>query len=239
MRTVLSSTIALRPRILRGRDCTYYYDLFPPVSSMPQSVEDDLVRRTKEGDADAENALAKQFGGVAIDMALRYRKRPGYNKVHEDELISAALMGVVEGIKRFEFGRGARVVTCIWFWVRSYLRKALTEHDFVRRPNFQGPETYTTDFCSWEGDQDACSLFQDEAYDPILDEDEWERIVAALDELTPREQEVVNRRFAVDRDIPETLERIGEHLKVTRERVRQIEVEALGKVRRSLARSRA
>jgi RNA polymerase primary sigma factor len=49
--------------------------------------------------------------------------------------------------------------------------------------------------------------------------------------LTPREQEILTMRFGLDDDTPKTLEEIGGHFGVTRERIRQIQNEALLKLR--------
>jgi RNA polymerase primary sigma factor len=53
-----------------------------------------------------------------------------------------------------------------------------------------------------------------------------------LHELAPREREVVRLRFGLD-ERPMTIEEIGDRLQVPRERVRQIEARARGKLRRS------
>lgn len=53
-----------------------------------------------------------------------------------------------------------------------------------------------------------------------------------LKELTPREEKVIKMRFGLEPDGTEhTLEEIGRHFAVTRERVRQIEAKALRKLR--------
>jgi RNA polymerase primary sigma factor len=54
-----------------------------------------------------------------------------------------------------------------------------------------------------------------------------------LDELTPRERHVVNLRFGLDGEEERTLEEIGQSLDLTRERVRQICVEAVDKLNRA------
>lgn len=59
--------------------------------------------------------------------------------------------------------------------------------------------------------------------------DQLERALALL---TERERDVVALRFGLRGDgTPQTLEEVGRHLRVTRERVRQIESKAMGKLR--------
>jgi RNA polymerase primary sigma factor len=56
---------------------------------------------------------------------------------------------------------------------------------------------------------------------------------AALTELDEKEKNVVRLRFGLDGDEPRTLKEIGEMMNLSRERIRQIEVQALDKLRRS------
>jgi len=53
-----------------------------------------------------------------------------------------------------------------------------------------------------------------------------------LEELEPREAEILTLRFGLDGNKPKTLEEVGKKFKVTRERVRQIQNIALTKLRR-------
>jgi RNA polymerase primary sigma factor len=57
----------------------------------------------------------------------------------------------------------------------------------------------------------------------------------ALAHLDARETLVLRLRFGIDATSDHTLEEIGGHLSVTRERVRQIEAKALAKLRESPA----
>lgn len=58
-----------------------------------------------------------------------------------------------------------------------------------------------------------------------------EQIDEVLNKLTQREREVLRMRFGLDDGYARTLEEVGTSLKVTRERVRQIELRALKKLR--------
>jgi RNA polymerase primary sigma factor len=76
---------------------------------------------------------------------------------------------------------------------------------------------------------------RDEAPEAELAEaDEMRQIRDMLDRLEPREASVLRMRFGIDGEEPLTLVEIGNRLGLTRERVRQIESAALGKLREEL-----
>jgi RNA polymerase primary sigma factor len=58
-----------------------------------------------------------------------------------------------------------------------------------------------------------------------------EEVRDALDELSEREKTVITMRYGLDDGLPRTLDEIGRQIGVTRERVRQIEGDALRKLR--------
>ncbi len=58
-----------------------------------------------------------------------------------------------------------------------------------------------------------------------------EQILEALNTLTEREAEVLRMRFGLEGGREYTLEEVGQHFKLTRERIRQIEAKALRKLR--------
>lgn len=58
-----------------------------------------------------------------------------------------------------------------------------------------------------------------------------EHLLEVLSTLTPRENEVIRKRYGLDDARPKTLEEVGREFNVTRERIRQIEAKALRKLR--------
>ena len=83
-----------------------------------------------------------------------------------------------------------------------------------------------TDLGDVVADANATSPF-DHAAEALLP-DEISRLLAPLDD---REATILRLRFGLDRGEPRTLEEVGEHFDLTRERIRQIEAKAMSKLR--------
>src|SRR5476649_984965 len=65
----------------------------------------------------------------------------------------------------------------------------------------------------------------------MVESDDLKHVLHLLDKMDPREASVLRMRFGlIENEEPKTLKEIGESLELTRERVRQIESEALAKL---------
>ncbi len=86
-----------------------------------------------------------------------------------------------------------------------------------------GTDKSLLDTVSDDAVNDPSELLQDSDLRSCLDR--W------LDQLTDKQQEVISRRFGLRGYITSTLEEVGQEIGLTRERVRQIQVEALRRMR--------
>ncbi len=80
----------------------------------------------------------------------------------------------------------------------------------------------------WELQSDERS---ESPWQVVLDRDMREKVGSALELLPPRQQLIVRMRFGIGFNSEYNLEEIGKVLNLTRERVRQLEVEALRRLR--------
>jgi RNA polymerase primary sigma factor len=106
----------------------------------------------------------------------------------------------------------------------AVIKKALPIHNALPGG---GPEEASMD----ELLQDGRAKAPDVAF---ADADELRQVLALLDQMGPREAAVLRMRFGLDNEEPKTLKEIGERLGLTRERVRQIESEALTHLHESM-----
>jgi RNA polymerase sigma factor (sigma-70 family) len=86
-----------------------------------------------------------------------------------------------------------------------------------------------------DGDAELSEVVADRTADSPFDvasaamlQKELDRLLDALDE---RERDVLRLHFGLDRGEPRTLEEVGDHFNLTRERIRQIEARAMSKLR--------
>jgi RNA polymerase primary sigma factor len=99
----------------------------------------------------------------------------------------------------------------------------------VRPASLDAPigEDEDTQFSEIVGDEAAADPFE-----MLRDKTLRENVRALLEELDPRETEILTQRFGLDGSKPLTLEEVGHKFKVTRERIRQIQNIGLNKLRR-------
>jgi RNA polymerase primary sigma factor len=89
----------------------------------------------------------------------------------------------------------------------------------------------STEFGELVGDEDARTPFEF-----LRDRDLRDELPELLAILDRRERFIIFQRFGLDGARPRTLEEVGKKLGVTRERIRQLQVIALMKLRRALSR---
>src|SRR5262245_51362970 len=97
-----------------------------------------------------------------------------------------------------------------------------------------GQQTDQADAGGWSLDElvsDGCAKTPDTM---LMETDDLRHVLGLLDRLEDREATVLRMRFGLDGGEPRTLKEIGERLGLTRERVRQIEREALVKLREAM-----
>jgi RNA polymerase primary sigma factor len=86
-----------------------------------------------------------------------------------------------------------------------------------------------------EEDSQLGDLIEDKAVispsDAVINLNLKEQTASVLKALTPREEKIIKMRFGLEDGSQHTLEEVGQTFALTRERIRQIEAQALRKLR--------
>jgi RNA polymerase sigma factor (sigma-70 family) len=139
-----------------------------------------------------------------------------------DDLVSDGNLSLMRAVEKFDYGRGFKFSTyATWAIMKNFARSIPDEKTHKQR--------YVT------GHDD---LFEARA-DVRTDEGEVlaaadaarDRVNRLLDHLDPRTREVIRMRTGLDGTEEMTLEQIGQHFGITKERVRQINVRGMKQLR--------
>lgn len=121
--------------------------------------------------------------------------------------------------------------------IRELSEKTGLSGRYVKKLSTIGKKSYSLESApSEENDQPLLERIEDESVQTPMEligkASRDEKIKEWLRMLDPNERRIIRLRFGLDDAEPHTLETVGGIFGVTRERIRQIEIKALGKLRR-------
>lgn len=145
------------------------------------------------------------------------------------ELVSEGSVALMAAVEKFDYTRGYRFSTyASWAIVKGFARLIPTE---AKRPDRAGG----ADFANL-----PVNLRLEQLPDVMAVEQAHRDLQTIIkNNLDQREQYIILNHYALDPDIikkkPKTLKQIGDDLDLSKERIRQIELQALQKLRQSLS----
>ena len=172
-----------------------------------------------------------------------------------DDLVQEGLFGVLRAIDLYQ-PQVARFTTYASWWIRHCVQRAVENKlRIVRVPSYQiarvtklkrqlrlsddlSPEDL--EYLRKMAPQMVCVVPGQEVFERrsvVYDLDAFHdllQVEPALAVLTDREFHVIHYRFGFDDRVPRSLQEVGEVMGITGERVRQIEQQALEKLRKAL-----
>ena len=275
---------------LIGSDLTGYLHEISQYPLLTPEEELRLAREMTTGTAEsrrlARRRLVESNLRLVVSIAGHYRGRG----LSLQDLIQEGNIGLQNGIERFDWHKGYRLSTYIYWWIRQAMTRALANDSrTIRLPVHAGemlrsaaqaeqdlmaevgrpptlrevaqrlgvqperlrtirfaasvPESLdaplTTDTSLTRADSVADDSADDELEFAEAASDLRDCISAALDRLPERERDVVKLHYGVGIPGTCTLAEIGERIGVTRERARQIEGQAMRRLRNNAQLRRA
>ncbi len=190
-------------------------DLSHPVAGVVRKLKSLLDEAAK-----VKSLLIRSNLRLVVSIAKRHLK-PGVNFF---ELVSDGNMSLIRAIEKFDYARGNKFSTyASWAIMKNFARSVPAEH--TRKDRFR--TGYEEVF--QQSDDVRANPFAAE----LTNSAQRSALSEILEELDGRERKVISCRFGLLRGTePETLEQVGSKLGVTKERVRQIEVRTLDKMRK-------
>jgi len=255
------------------------------VPMLTEEQEFGLATRFRDdGDLDAARQLVLSHLRLVISISRGYL---GYGLPHAD-LIQEGNIGLMKAVKRFDPGRGVRLVSFALHWIKAEIHEYVLKNwrmvklattkaqrklffnlrsmkanrdalgpiqvaDIAQRLNVKADEViemdtrlsgHDTAFDAQADDDEAfvpAAYLADHSSEPVhvlegraRDQLHSDGLRNALGSLDPRSRRIVEARWLTEEN-PATLHELAGEFSVSAERIRQIEVKAMQKMRANLA----
>ncbi len=185
------------------------------------SVMDEIERLWNEAVATKKRLISANLR-LVVSVAKKYGAG---SLLSFNELVSDGNVSLMKAVEKFDYTTGNRFSTyATWALYRNFARTIPDERKRVER--FR------------PGDVSLLELKQDHRSSPLQAErayaEQTSQVQRFMRELNERERKIVEMRygFGAADSKPQTLRQVGKNMGVTKERVRQIEIRALEKMRR-------
>jgi len=189
------------------------------VSRAKSRVMDQIERYLDEA-VDVKNMLIRSNLRLVVSIAKKHVK-PGANFF---EMVSDGNISLIRAIEKFDYGRGFKFSTyATWAIMKNYARSIPAEHTHLDRYRTGSEELF----------QASADQRSDQFEQELVNHRQHEAIMRILGRLDQRERNIILFRFGLNQETePQTLEQLGGRFGVTKERIRQLEARALGKLRK-------
>ncbi len=202
----------------------YSNNIFP--DPLPKDEEEECVRKAKLGDSIARDKLIEHNLRLVAHIVKKY----DHQKEDMDDLLSIGTIGLIKGVDSYSPKAGTRITTyaakCIENEIRMYFRGNKKNNKNVSLNESIG-------FDKDGNEITLLDILKTPTPDYALDIHNMESLNLLkkyFSILTPREQEIINKRYGLDTDREITQKEIALEMGISRSYVSRIEKRALTKM---------
>jgi len=172
---------------------------------------------------DQAAAVKEQLISCNMRLVVSIAKRHAAQSNNLFELISDGNMSLIRAVEKFDYSRGNKFSTYASWAIMKNFARSIPDEKHRRERYVTGHE---------EVFQSAADTRTNEQEVVAVQEQAVSRVNHLLDSLDPRERQIIRMRAGLDNyQEGMTLEEIGQQIGVTKERVRQLTVRAMNKLK--------
>ena len=199
----------------------------PPLS---KEEEEYYFRQFKNGDANAKNKLIEHNLRLVVYVAKKY----DVNSSYLEDLVSIGCLGLIKAITTFDIDKNFKLATyasrCIENEILMHLRKTSKQRlevsiDEPLNVDYDGNELLLADILS---------IQEDNVIDEICDDEQRKVMYKAIEQLKPREKEIIKLRYGLDNGEEMTQKDVADKLNISQSYISRLEKKIIKKLKSKL-----
>ena len=199
----------------------------PPLS---KEEEEYYFRQFKNGDPNAKNKLIEHNLRLVVYVAKKY----DVNSSYLEDLVSIGCLGLIKAITTFDIDKNFKLATyasrCIENEILMHLRKTSKQRlevsiDEPLNVDYDGNELLLADILS---------IQEDNVIDEICDDEQRKVMYKAIEQLKPREKEIIKLRYGLDNGEEMTQKDVADKLNISQSYISRLEKKIIKKLKSKL-----
>lgn len=216
-----------------------YYDDLKKYKPLTKTKEKRLLKLSRKGNLKAKNEILESNLKFVFDIAKHYTGRG----LSISELISEGNMGLMRAIEKFDEEKDIKFISYAVWWIRQAMLEAIKKKRLLTMVEIDPTESNDTIFERKIADDEDERMggisdvgFSNEAdeHKKELKANQKEVIGKLLNSLNSREKEIIEHYYGLSNKRELTLNEIGKKYNLSSERVRQVKLTAIRKLRSSM-----
>ena len=216
-----------------------YYDDLKKYKPLTKAKEKRLLKLSRKGNLKAKNEILEANLKFVFDIAKHYTGRG----LSISELISEGNMGLLRAIEKFDEEKDIKFISYAVWWIRQAMLEAIKKKKMLIMveidPTDSNDNIFERKIADDEderigGASDVGFSNEAEEYKKELKANQKEVIGKLLNSLNSREKEIIEHYYGLSNERELTLNEIGKKYNLSSERVRQVKLTAIRKLRSSM-----
>lgn len=199
----------------------------PPLS---KEEEEYYFKLYKNGDENAKNKIIEHNLRLVVYVAKKYEVNTSYF----EDLVSIGCMGLIKAISTFDIDKNFKLATyasrCIENEILMHLRKTSKQ-----KLEISIDEPLNIDY---DGNElllgDILAIPEETVIDEIADDEQKKIMYKAIEELKPREKEIIKMRYGLDNGEEMTQKDVADKLKISQSYISRLEKKIIKKLKTKL-----
>lgn len=211
-----------------------YYDDLKKYKPLTKAKERRLLKKCKKGNLKAKNEILEANLRFVFDIAKHYTGRG----VPISELISDGNMGLLRAIDKFDESKNVKFISYAVWWIRQAMLESIRKKNAINFVEIE-PNTDNDSYIDKrliEDDEDDTSFNKElsnenDEKSKEISENQRNIITNIIGTLSDRERDIIENYYGLNSSKELTLSEIGKKYNLSSERVRQIKLNAIRKLR--------